>query len=120
MSKRVLLAGAYLLAAVMSVGFILVAPSVAAMALLFGLGGLYIGMEDTLERAIAADLLPEDVRSTGYGALATANGLGDFVSSFAVGLLWTAFLPAVGFVYAAVLSAAGAWVVLRARTAARA
>jgi MFS family permease len=114
-SKRMLLAGGYVLAALMSLGFIFAFPLIRNLVLLFGLGGLYIAVEDTLERAIAADLLPEDLRSTGYGVLATANGLGDFVSSLVVGVLWTAVGPAAGFAYAAVLSLAGAIVIFRVR-----
>lgn len=113
--KRALLAGGYLLAAVVSVGFVIASPAVWTLALLFALGGLYIAVEDTLERAIAADLLPEDLRSTGYGVLATANGLGDFTSSLIVGLLWTAVGPAAGFAYAAALSVTGAAIVFRVR-----
>jgi MFS family permease len=113
--KRTLLAGGYLLAALMSMGFIVALPAVWTLAVLFGLGGLYIAIEDTLERAIAADLLPEDLRGTGYGVLATANGLGDFASSLLVGLLWTAVGPAAGFAYAAGLSVIGAAIVFRVR-----
>lgn len=113
--KRALLGGGYFLAALMSVGFIFVVPAVWTLAVLFGVGGLYIAIEDTLERAIAADLLPEDLRSTGYGVLATANGLGDLASSFMVGVLWTAVGPAAGFTYAAGLSVVGAAIVFRVR-----
>jgi MFS family permease len=113
--KRRLLAGGYLLAAVMSGGFILATPSWWHFALLFAAGGLYIAVEDTLERALAADLLPRDMLSTGYGALAAANGLGDFVSSVLVGVLWTVVSPAAGFAYAAILSLVGAALVSRVR-----
>jgi len=113
--KPRVLVGGYLLAAAMSVGFVLSSPTWWQFALLFGMGGLYIAVEDTLERAMAADLLPQDMRSTGYGALAAVNGLGDFVSSVVVGLLWTAASPAAGFAYAAVLSLAGATLVSRVR-----
>jgi MFS family permease len=113
--KRAVLAGGYLLAALMSVGFIFAFPSVWMLALLFGVGGLYIAIEDTLERAIAADLLPEDLRSTGYGVLATANGLGDLASSLVVGVLWTVVGPTAGFAYAAGLSVIGAAIVFRVR-----
>jgi MFS family permease len=113
--KRRLLVGGYLLAAAMSLGFILASPVWWQFALLFGVGGLYIAVEDTLERAMAADLLPEDMRSMGYGALAAANGLGDFISSVLVGVLWTAVSPAAGFAYAAALSLVGAALVSRAR-----
>ncbi len=113
--KRGLLAAGYITAAVMAIGWIAAIPSVWYLGLLFALGGTFIAAEDTLEGAIAADLLPEDVRGTGYGVLATINGLGDFVSSIMVGLLWTYFVPGVGFAYAAILSLAGAILILRVR-----
>lgn len=113
--KRGLLAAGYSLAAVMGIGWIVAVPSVAYLAVLFALGGTFIAAEDALEGALAADLLPEDVRGTGYGVLATVNGLGDFVSSVVVGLLWTAFAPAVGFAYGVILSVLGAIVIFRVR-----
>ncbi len=113
--KRGLLAAGYGVAALMSIGWIVAVPSVWYLAILFALGGTFIAAEDALEGAIAADLLPEDVRGTGYGVLATVNGLGDFMSSIIVGLLWTAFVPAVGFAYTAILSLLGAIVIFRVR-----
>jgi len=113
--KRGLLATGYIAAAVMAVGWIVAVPSVWYLGLLFALGGTFIAAEDTLEGAMAADLLPEDVRGTGYGVLATINGMGDFVSSIMVGFLWTSFAPGVGFAYAAILSLAGAILILRVR-----
>jgi hypothetical protein len=47
-----------------------------------------MGVWETLEVTTAATLLPESVRGVGFGVLATVNGLGDFVSSAAVGVLW--------------------------------
>lgn len=108
MNKRKLLAVGYLIAAAMCGGFIFAVPSVWYLALLFLLGGVYLAVEDTLERAIAADLLPAGVRATGFGVLATVNGVGDFLSSLIVGLLWTRVAPAAGFSYAAMLSLLGA------------
>jgi len=116
--KRRLLVGGYLLAAAMSLGFVLASPLWWQFALLFAVGGLYIAVEDTLERAMAADLLPQDLRSTGYGALAAANGLGDFLSSVLVGVLWTAVSPAAGFLYAGALSLLGAALMSRIRRSA--
>lgn len=113
--KRGLLALGYLLAALMGIGWMLTGPSVWTLGLLFALGGTFIAAEDALEGALAADLLPEAVRGTGYGVLATVNGVGDFLSSIVVGLLWTAFNPVVGFAYATVLFLAGAVVIYRAR-----
>jgi len=113
--KRSLLALGYGLAAVMGIGWIIAVPSVWMMGLLFALGGTFIAAEDALEGALAADLLPEEVRGTGYGVLATVNGLGDFLSSIIVGALWTAFNPAVGFAYATVLFIVGAIAIYRVR-----
>ena len=111
--KRGLLAAGYALATVMAIGWIVAVPSVWYLGLLFALGGVFIAAEDTLEGAIAADLLPEEVRGTGYGVLATINGLGDLVSSIMVGFLWTSFAPGVGFGYSAILFVAGALVILK-------
>lgn len=115
LNKRELLAAGYLLAAVMGVSLILPFSSVWYLGLIFALGGLYIAIEDTLERVIAAELLPAPVRSTGFGALASVNGVGDFISSLIVGGLWTTVSPAAGFGYAAVLSLAGALLIWRWR-----
>ncbi|MFQ5750675.1 MAG: MFS transporter, partial [bacterium] len=98
----------YFVAVLMNLGFLFQPTHVLGLAILFGLGGVFIAVEDALERAVAADLLPEHVRATGFGTLAAVNGVGDLISSAVVGLLWTKISPAVGFGYAAVLSLAGA------------
>ncbi|MHB8602038.1 MAG: hypothetical protein ACYC6W_09785 [Nitrosotalea sp.] len=53
-------------------------------------------------------LLKKETKAIGYGVLGTVNGIGDFVSSAVVGILWVAFLPSYGFIYAAIFSLAGA------------
>jgi MFS family permease len=106
--KRWFLTGAYLLAALYNLLLIVEIPSVAVLALVFALAGTVYSSQHSLERAVAADLVPEQVRSTGFGVLATVNGIGDFISSLVVGLLWTIFSPAVGFAYSFVLSLVGA------------
>ena len=63
-----------------------------------------------MERAIAADLTPVQVRSTGFGVLAAANGVGDLLSSAIVGTLWTTVSPQVAFAYALAMTIAGALV----------
>jgi hypothetical protein len=40
--------------------------------------------------------------------LATANGIGDLVSSVVVGALWSMVGPAAGFLYAGIFTALGA------------
>jgi MFS family permease len=111
--KRGLLAAGYTLAALMGIGWMNAVPSVWVLGVLFALGGIFIAAEDSLEGALAADLLPEDVRGTGYGVLATVNGVGDFLSSIIVGLLWSTLNPLAGFAYATILFALGAIVIYR-------
>jgi len=115
-SKKTLLAIGYALFAVMCLGFLVIGASLPGLILLFALAGLYIAVVDSMERALAADLLPLERRGTGYGALATVNSFGDLTSSIVVGLLWTHVSVASGFWYAAVLTLAGAialWMVPR-------
>jgi MFS family permease len=112
LGRRGILVVGYLLAAVMSVGFIFAPPRLPELIGLFGLAGLYVAIQDTLEKSVAAELLPREIRATGFGVLATVNGVGDFFSSIIVGFLWTAVSPAVGFVYAAVLTAMGGLLLL--------
>jgi MFS family permease len=113
--KKVVLVGGYFIGAMMSMGLIFHTSSYAYLAILFVLGGFYVAVQDALERAIAADLLPGELRGTGYGTLATVNGIGDFVSSTLVGILWTAVSPAAGFGFSAVLMLAGAFLLFRLR-----
>jgi MFS family permease len=104
--KNVLVLG-YAVAVVMNVGFIIISPSIWSFVLLFSLGGFFTGVEDSLEGAISGEILDGSVKNTGFGVLGTVNGVGDFISSAIVGFLWTAFAPAYGFGYAAVLGLLG-------------
>lgn len=99
----------YFIAVVMNVGFLFSPSGYGTLLLLFSLGGLFIAIEDALERALVAELVPEKMHATGFGVLATVNGLGDFISSVMVGLLWTKFSPAAGFAFAAVFCIWGAF-----------
>lgn len=71
------------------------------------LSGVYIAVEETLEKAVAADLLPRELRSFGFGILACANAVGDMASSLYVGYCLEARLAAVGFGIAACVGLAG-------------
>lgn len=113
--KRLLLAVGYGLFGALCIGFLFVGSSVAGLACLFALAGLYIAIVDSMERAIAADLLPTERRGIGYGALATVNSFGDLLSSVLVGWLWTRVSVAAGFGYAAALTILGALALLTTR-----
>lgn len=106
--KRRFLIAAYFLAALMNVLLIAFAPSILTLFLVFVIAGAAYAFQQSLERAIAADIAPIEVRSTGFGVLASVNGIGDLISSAIVGALWTAFSPTVAFSYAFIVTAAGA------------
>ena len=113
LGKKKMLASGYALAVIMFIGFIISSPSVVIYGLLFALAGIYIAAEDTLEGAVSGQMVEEQRRSLGFGALATVNGIGDFISSFVVGILWSSFGFAAGFAFAAVVGAAGTLALIR-------
>jgi len=80
------------------------------------LSGTYIAVEETLEKAVAAEMLPRELRSLGFGILACANAVGDMASSLYVGFLLEAKQPGWAFGIAAALGAAGVlWIALMLR-----
>ncbi|MGC2421992.1 MAG: MFS transporter [Candidatus Acidiferrales bacterium] len=106
--KRGLLAAGYLIGAVAFAGFILAPPTMPVLVILFGLAGIHAGLQASLEKSLAAELLPGAVRGSGFGVLATANGIGDLVSSIAVGALWSSVSPAAGFLWGGIFALLGA------------
>ena len=105
--KKKLLSLGYFLTGVTSLGFIFNTANLVYLGLFFLLAGIAIAITDALERTVAADLLPERLRGTGYGTLATINGIGDLGSSTVVGFLWTAISPVAGFGYGAIMTILG-------------
>ncbi len=69
--------------------------------LFFALAGAGMGLTDTAESALVARLLPDELRGSGFGLLGGVQSLGDFVSSAAVGLVWTVVSPGAAFILAA-------------------
>jgi MFS family permease len=106
--RRKLLAGAYAIAAIAAVGFAVGPTSVPVLAVLFVLEGVVMAAQETLDSAVATDLLPAQSRGTGFGILSATSGIGDLVSSILVGFLWSSFSARLAFSYTAVLSAIGA------------
>jgi len=115
MSKRVLLASGYLVGVITYAGFIFIAPTIAALAALFALAGIHDAFQASLEKSLAAELLPAEIRGSGFGMLAAFNGIGDLISSVVVGALWSAASPAAGFYYAGFFALAGAILIFRCR-----
>ena len=117
-SKLKLLSLGYALFGALCLGFLFVGSNLAGLVGLFALAGVYIGIVDGMERAIAADLLPLHQRGTGYGALATVNSIGDLLSSVVVGFLWSRVSIGAGFIYAMVFTFAGSVALLTVSVAA--
>jgi len=86
-SRRKLLLAGYVLGVGTNVILALWSGSVGWLAAAFALSGVYLAAEQTLEKATAAEMLPRELRSLGFGVLACANAVGDMASSLYVGLL---------------------------------
>jgi MFS family permease len=114
--KRTLLIIGYIAGALSYLLFAILQPALAVFAILFGLAGVHDAFQQSLEKSVAADILPKEIRGSGFGVLATANGIGDFVSSVAVGTLWSSVNPAAGFAYAAIFSVLGAVIIRSVKT----
>lgn len=106
--KRGLLVLGYLIAAVAYAGFIFEPPTLPVLTALFALAGTHDGVQQSLEKSLAVELLPSEVRGMGFGVLETLNGVGDLLSSVVVGALWSAVSPNAGFLYAGAFTFAGA------------
>jgi len=110
--KNLLLALGYTLAALMAIAIIALPVSVWTLALIFILGGTNVGLEETLEDSLAAELVTKEHHGMAFGVMASVNGIGDFISSVVVGILWSAVSVSVAFGYSAVLSIGGAVIIL--------
>jgi MFS family permease len=97
-SKRNLLAMGYLVFALACVASVFETPDITILLVIFILAGLQTAIVDTVERAYASDLIgDQSLKGTGFGVMQTVNGVGDFVSSTMIGVLWTLLSPAAGF-----------------------
>jgi MFS family permease len=117
-ARRVLIVGytlGVLTAALTAAAFVLQIDSIILLAGIFVVGGLYIAVQEALESTVTAGMVSQDKLATSYGALGTVNGAAKFVSSTAVGVLWTSVSPVVGFAVAAIMMAAGTLALIRMR-----
>ena len=109
-SKKLILSVGFALFGLMSLGFIFADSKLWLLALLFVVNGVYTAIIESSQPALASTLIPEDQHGAGFGAMSAIDGLGDFLSSILVGVLWTVASPVVGFAFAGVLALiAGAW-----------
>lgn len=89
--------------------------SIALLAAIFFVAGLYVAVQEALESTVTADMVSSDTLATSYGALGAVNGGADFVASAAVGTLWTLVSPVFAFGLAATLMGVGTLALARVR-----
>jgi predicted MFS family arabinose efflux permease len=109
--KHWVLSIGYSLAVIPAAALLWPGDDLAKFAIVFGFSGLYMGVWETLENSTAATMLPAETRGTGFGLLATVNGVGDFISSALVGYLWAMVSPAAAMVFVIVMSLVGAAII---------
>ncbi|MBA3954369.1 MFS transporter [Candidatus Dependentiae bacterium] len=114
--KNLLILAGFSLFGSISIGLIFVTTQWSLWMVIFILAGISAAAVTTLGKAYAADLLPTQLRGTGYGLLQSVEGIGDLISSLTVGLLWTFLGPWAGFSYAASLSFGAALLLMRSTT----
>jgi mannose/fructose/N-acetylgalactosamine-specific phosphotransferase system component IID len=83
------------------------------LSLVFMLGGVQGAVEETLEDSFCAELVEPAKHGMAFGVMATVNGVGDFLSSAIVGLLWSTLGTTVAFGYSAMLFVISAVLVAR-------
>ena len=114
--RKLVLAAGYAIAGVTAILLCTGTHSFWLLAAIFILAGLYIGTEEALEDSLSAELVPQEQHGMAFGTLAAVNAVGDFISSLLVGSLWSAFNVQTAFAASAILSFAGAMLILRLRT----
>ncbi|BCP18153.1 MFS transporter [Mycobacterium paraintracellulare] len=67
----------------------------------FGAAGAGIGLAEPTESAVVAQLLPDNLRGSGFGVLGVVQAGGDVIATVVAGILYTVISPAAAFAYAA-------------------
>jgi len=101
--KRRIVALGWGIYALVYVGFAF-AQTPAQVAVLFVVYGTYHGLTEGSEKALVASLVPAERRGAAFGAYHLVVGILAIPSSVIFGVLWTAFDPAVAFVFGAALA----------------
>lgn len=104
--RRNLLLAAFTVFLVTYLGFALTA-NIALIGALFVLYGLYQGIFRAVGKALAADLVPQQLRASGVGWYSTTVGLLQLVASVVAGLLWDRIGHAAVFYFGAIFAVAG-------------
>jgi len=112
--KKIMVAG-YLFYGLVYLGFAVFTSSAAIWGL-FAVYGLYISFTEGVEKALIADIAPQEFKATAIGLQATLVGIGLLPASLLAGLLWKVFGPAAPFYFGGVMgivSSIGLWFILK-------
>ena len=104
-----------LTAVLTALAFWLNVDSMALLAGIFLIAGLYVAVQEALEATVTADMVPRETMTMSIGALGTVNGAAKFLSSASVGVVWTALSPVLAFALAAGFMLAGTLALMRVR-----
>ena len=114
-SKRLVLSAGFAVFGLLCLGFLFADGQKWLLVLLFALSGLYTAIIESSQPALASTLMLEHQHGTGFGLMSAVDGVGDFLSSITMGVLWTAVSPNAGFVSAGVLALVSAFLLAMMR-----
>lgn len=106
-SRRKIIRAAWILYALVYIGFAYATASWHVWGL-FVAYGVFYGMTEGVQKALVADLVPDEHRGTAYGLFNATIGVAVLPASIVAGALWEAFDPQAAFLYGAALAVIGA------------
>lgn len=109
--RKALLVSGYLVFSAVYFGFA-IAWNQPFLVSMFVLYGVHTAMIAGVERAFIAEIAPTAIKGTMLGLQATLAGIALLPASIIAGLLWSAFGPAVPFVFGAMLSLVAALILI--------
>lgn len=92
---------------VLSYAVLGLAQSLVTLLVGFLLLGIFPALTDGVQRSLAAQMTPEDVRGGGLGWLEASVGFGALFAGIGGGYLWQAHSPAIAFTFASVIVSVG-------------
>jgi len=109
--RRPLILGGWMVYALTYLGFALASSAWHVWAL-FLVYGLYFGATEGVEKALVADLVPEDRRGAAFGWFNAALGVGALPASILFGVLWERAGAAAAFLTGAAIAGAATLLLL--------
>lgn len=101
--KRRVILGSYILFSLTFAGFALATSAFHAW-ILFGIYGLFVAVNEGVQRAYVATIINPEIKATGYGIYHTITGLAALPSAIIGGALWQNIGPEALFFYGAAMA----------------